>query len=211
MNEGKPRIHGLYVITRENPAKGRTHLDVARAALEAGASVIQLRDKTASSRRLLETAEAIRLLARQAGALFIINDRLDIALTSQADGVHLGDEDLPIEKARRLAGKKLIIGASAGTPQEAIQAEQAGADYLGVGCIFPTSSKEDAGPPVGVERIRQIKSVTTLPIIAIGGINAENARFAIEAGADGVAVISYISEAEDMAKAARNLIRLIKS
>ena len=202
------KFHGLYVITSAVPDRGRTHLDVARAAVAGGARIIQLRDKTASSRQLLNDAQAIREITRAAGALFIVNDRLDIALAAEADGVHLGEEDLPIGLARKVAGEKLIIGASAGSVAEAQAAAAAGTDYLGVGCIFPTPSKPDTGPPLGCAIIREIKAAVNLPLIAIGGINATNAKEALQAGADGLAVISAVSNADDMVAATRNLLKL---
>jgi len=211
MSEARPRVEGLYVITRADPCRGVSHAEVARAALEGGARVVQLRDKNATTRQLLEAAQTIRQLTRQAGALFFVNDRLDVALAAEADGVHLGENDLPVETARKLAGSRLLIGASASTPEEALEAAEAGADYLGVGCIFATPSKEDAGPPLGVGIIRRIKAVTSLPIIAVGGINAKNARAVLEAGADGIAVLSAISRAQDMTAAARNLVELIST
>ncbi|NIM06036.1 MAG: thiamine phosphate synthase [Armatimonadetes bacterium] len=209
MSNSKPRVQGLYVITQTDPAKKRTHIDVARAALEGGAAIIQLRDKEATTRELLKTARNIRELTRQAGALFFVNDRLDVALAAKAEGVHLGEDDMPVAIARGLAGDRLIIGASVSTPKEAVEAERTGADYLGIGSIFPTPSKKDAGPPRGVGIIRQVKAVTKLPVIAIGGINADNAGEVLEAGADGIAVISAISGAEDMTAATANLVRLV--
>lgn len=203
-------LYGLHVITCESPASGRTHADVARAALAGGATIIQLRDKTASTRRLLEIAQIIRLLTRQAKALFIVNDRLDVALAAEADGVHVGQDDLPVEIARKIAGGNFIIGASATSLEEARRAAAAGADYLGIGTIFPTGSKSDAGTALGLEILGQIKQATNLPVIAIGGITADNAPSVLKAGADGLAVISAITGAPDMIAATRNLIELVR-
>jgi len=203
-------LYGLHVITCEVPANGRTHADVARAALAGGATIIQLRDKTASTRQLLEIAQSIRQLTRQAKALFIVNDRLDVALAAEADGVHVGQDDLPVEIARKIAGGNFIIGASATSLEEAHRAAAAGADYLGIGTIFPTGSKSDVGPALGLELLGQIKQATNLPVIAIGGITADNAPSVLEAGADGLAVISAISSAPDMVAATRNLVTLIE-
>lgn len=204
------KFHGLYVITSAVPDRGRTHLDVARAAVAGGARVIQLRDKQASSRQLLELALAIREITKPAGVLFIVNDRLDIALAAEADGVHLGDEDLPIGLARKIAGDNFLIGASVKTVVEAQAAVAAGADHLGVGTIFPTISKADAGKALGCKIISDIKAAVKVPLIAIGGINATNAREALQAGADGIAVISAISNADDMVAATRNLVELVE-
>ena len=200
--------YGLYVITES--WQGRTHLEVARAGLAGGARAVQLRAKEATTRELMGLGRAILALCREAGALFVVNDRLDVALALGADGVHLGPEDMPVAEARRVAdaaerglGHALLIGASAGTVEEALAAQREGADYLGVGSIFGTETKPDAGPPVGVGRIQEIKAVSHLPLVAIGGINAENAARVVEAGAAGAAVVSAISRADDMQAAAR--------
>jgi thiamine-phosphate pyrophosphorylase len=201
---------GLYVITEA--WEGRSHLDVARAALAGGAVVIQLRDKEATTRQLMAVGGEILALCRQAGAAFTVNDRLDVALALAADGVHLGPEDLPVADARRIADAVrpgLVIGASAGTAEEALTAERDGADYLGVGSIFGTATKPDAGPPVGIERIRGIRAVTRLPIVAIGGITADNVAQVIEAGAAGAAVITAVSRAQDMRAAAAAIASLL--
>jgi thiamine-phosphate pyrophosphorylase len=211
MKKTEPRLQGLHVITRADPVRGRSHVDAAKAAIEGGARILQLRDKEATTRELLETAREIRRLTKQAGALFIVNDRLEAALAAGADGVHLGPEDLPVETARRLAGEGFIIGASAGSVEEAKAAEQAGADYLGVGPIFAAPSKPDAGPPLGAGVIRRIKAAVNLPLIAIGGISIDNAGEVMKAGADGIAVISAVSGAEDMTEAVRDLVRLVES
>jgi thiamine-phosphate pyrophosphorylase len=194
---------GLYVITEA--WGGRGHLEVARAGLAGGAKAVQLRAKDATTRELMDLGRAILAACRQAGAAFLVNDRLDVALALGADGVHLGPDDMPVADARRVADAVqpgLVIGASAGTVEEALAAERAGADYLGVGSIFGTDTKPDAGAPVGVARIREIRAATRLPIIAIGGVTAENVAQVIEAGAAGAAVISAISRADDMAAAA---------
>lgn len=201
---------GLYVITEA--WGGRSHLDVARAALAGGAVAIQLRDKEANTRQLMALGRDILQVCRQAGAAFLVNDRLDVALALAADGVHLGPDDLPVAEARRIADAVrpgLVIGASAGTAEEALTAERDGADYLGVGSIFGTATKPDAGPPVGVERIREIRAATRLPIVAIGGITADNVAQVIEAGAAGAAVITAVSRAQDMRAAAAAIASLL--
>jgi thiamine-phosphate pyrophosphorylase len=200
----------LYVITDERLAGGRSHEEQARAALEGGAGIIQLRDKVSSSLRLYEAAVAIRQLTRAAGALLIVNDRVDIALAANADGVHVGPDDLPVAVARRLLPGR-IVGASAGTVEEAIVAERDGADYLGVGAVYEArSSKADAGAPVGPERVAAIRAAVRLPIVGIGGIKRENAAPVIAAGADGVAVITGVVAAPDIAAAARELIGVVQ-
>lgn len=199
----------LYVITDETLGGGRSHEEQARAALAGGAGVIQLRDKSAASRRLYEAAAAIRALTRPAGALLIVNDRIDIALAADADGVHVGPDDLPVAVARRLLPGK-IVGASAGTVEEAIAAERDGADYLGVGAVYEArGSKADAGAPVGPERVAAVRAAVRLPLVGIGGIKAANAAPVIAAGADGVAVITGIVAAPDIAAAARELLAVV--
>jgi thiamine-phosphate diphosphorylase len=198
-------ISGVCIITAEGLVHGRTHLDVAKAAVEAGVDIVQLRDKTATTRKLFETARQIRELTRGTRTRFVVNDRLDVALAAAADGVHIGDEDLPPDIARRIMGPNAIIGVSAATLEEAVKAERAGATYLGVGPMFPTTTKPDAGEAVGPKRISEIKSAVSIPVLGIGGITCENAHLVFEAGADGVAVISAVAAAEDMVQTARKL------
>ena len=202
----------LYLITDEQLSKGRSHQEIARLAIEGGADVIQLRDKTASSRKLYEDAMAIREITRAANVIFIVNDRLDIALAVDADGVHVGQEDLPATIARQLIGKNKILGVSAETLEQAIQADKDGADYLGVGPIFEArSTKPDAGEPLGLLLLKQVHQQCQAPIIAIGGINSSNAREVIRSGADGIAVISAVVAADDVAVASRELKNLVRN
>ncbi len=201
----------LCVITSRSARFGRGHLDVAQAALDGGCRFLQLRDKGLSSRALLELGRQIRQLCREYQAVFVVNDRLDIALAAEADGVHLGQDDLPIAEARRLLGPEAIIGASANTVEAARRAEAEGASYLGVGPVYATASKEDAGTAIGLSPIANIKASVGLPALAIGGINRDNVSAVIGAGADGVAVISAVSEAEDMVKATVGLIEAIRA
>ncbi len=196
----------LYVITDERSSRGRSHLQVVDAAIQGGADVIQLRDKTASSGRLYQVALSLRKLTREAKVSFIVNDRLDVALAVDADGVHVGQEDLPASVVRRILGPGRILGVTAETVEEAAIAEKDGADYLGIGPVFETrKTKADAGPPQGPAIIANIRPHTRLPIVAIGGIKAENARAVREAGADAAAVVSAIVGADDIAQAAREL------
>lgn len=199
----------LCFIADSEAAAERDILRLAAAAAAGGATLIQLRGKAWTDRRFLELAREVRERLRSAGIPLIINDRADIARAAGATGVHLGQTDLPVETAREILGRRSIIGVSAGSPAEARRAEDAGADYLGVGPVFATGSKEDAGSPLGLGGVRQIRRVTRLPILGIGGISAENARAVIQSGADGVAVISAISAAEDPETAAANLIKSI--
>ncbi len=203
-----PRL-ALHVLTDRELARGRDTLTVAAAALDGGATVIQLRDKTASTRQLIEQGLALRILTRERGALLIVNDRIDVALAIDADGAHVGQEDMPGDSARSLLGPKRILGISAGNMAEASAAVALGADYLGVGPIYATSTKADAGIPVGLNLLSDLASRYTIPLVAIGGINAENAREVIQAGAHGIAVISAVVHAKDITSATRELAEML--
>ena len=197
--------YDLYVITDEEIGRGLPHAEIARRAAAGGADVIQLRDKRLSCRDLLGAAVAVRTVTRDAGALFIVNDRLDVALAAGADGVHLGAGDLPIGDARRIAPPGFIIGASVGSVDAAIRARAAGADYVALSPTFATGSKDDAGPGHGLAALSAIRAAVSLPLVAIGGINAGNVGDVIRAGADGAAVISAVVGQEDITAAARDL------
>ena len=197
--------YDLYVITDEKIGLSRPHAELAALALLGGADCIQLRDKEMSGSDLYRTALAIRSLTEDADALFIMNDRLDIALASGADGIHLGQSDLPVAEARRITHQEFIIGASVGSVEEAIRAERAGADYLALSPTFSTRSKDDAGDGHGLLILKAICSATSLPVIAIGGITRYNVGSVIGAGADGVAVISAIVGERDVRRAAAEL------
>jgi thiamine-phosphate diphosphorylase len=201
----------LHVVTDAKVSRGRSHLEVAEAAIAGGADVLQLRDKEASGGRLYREALQLRKLTRDAKVPFIVNDRLDIALAVDADGVHVGQSDLPASVVRGVMGPGKILGVSVDTVEEAVQAEKDGADYLGVGPVFEArGTKPDAGEPVGLDRIARIRRHCRLPIVAIGGINADNVRRVREAGADAVAVISAIVSADDISHATRQLRRLLE-
>lgn len=195
----------LHVLTDRDWSRGRDFLTVATAALDGGATIIQLRDKTASTRLLIEEGLALRTLTRERGALLIVNDRLDVALAVEADGAHVGQEDMPVALARRLLGSERMLGVSAATRQEAEEAMAGGADYLGVGPIYPSQGKVDAGPATGVELLTLLSEQYTIPLVAIGGITAANAAEVMQAGASGVAVITAVVHAEDIVAATRHL------
>lgn len=194
------------MITADVPKLGRTHLDVAREAVKGGATIIQFREKGKSTREVLEMAMALHELLADREIPLIINDRLDIALAVGALGVHIGQDDMSLEMARRILGSERIIGVSARNLEEAVQAARGGADYLGVGPIFATSSKGDAGEPTGLKTLSDIKKTIDIPIVAIGGVSLDNVEAIIEAGADGVAVISAVAFAPEMRRASEDLL-----
>src|SRR4051794_4874107 len=196
----------LHVLTNREWSLGRDTLTVASAALDGGATVIQLRDKKATTRALVEEGLALRALTRKRGALLIVNDRIDVALAIEADGAHIGqDDDMPVALARKLLGPDRILGISAGNLQEARIAVDSGADYLGVGPIYTTHTKADAGEPIGLSLLTELASRYSTPLIAIGSIQADNAAAVIQAGAQGIAVIRAVVGAEDIVAATRAL------
>ncbi len=195
--------YSLYVILDARIARGRPLLDIARAAVLGGATLLQLRAKDLTTRDYIRATQEIRTWAHEARVPLIVNDRVDVALAADADGVHLGPDDLPLDVARRILGPGRVIGVSAGTVEEAREAERGGADYIGVGAVFATASKADAGEPIGVSGFSTIAHAVRIPAVAIGGIACENAAQPITAGAAGVAVISAIVGAPDVEQAAR--------
>jgi thiamine-phosphate pyrophosphorylase len=205
MEKALLRTPFLCVITDEsmNP------VSLADEALRGGAAMIQLRHKTASGRELFSWAQEIRKLCRKYEALFFVNDRLDIALACAADGVHLGQEDIPARTARTIAGNTMLVGISATSVEEALKAQEEGADYIGLGHIFPTVSKEKHHPPLGIETLEKASSLLSIPIVAIGGITIENAPALVAAGAGGIAVISAVSRAASPLQAAMELAKAI--
>lgn len=203
------RLHGLYVIIDTQALSGRNHIEVASQAIRGGAKTIQLRDKVHSKRELLPIAQGLRDLCAEQDVLFIMNDYLDVAFAVDADGLHVGQDDLPVKVARRLLPIDKILGCSARTVDKAIKAQSDGADYIAVGAMYPTHSKETA-EVVGTERLKQIRQAVTLSLVAIGGINKENVTQVLAAGADAVAVISAVMEAGDVAEASRQIIDRIE-
>ncbi len=199
-----PGIEGLYVITDEE-VWGGDHLALARAAVAGGARVVQLRDKRRSDRELLPIARAMAELCRSGGALFVVDDRCDLAVAAGADGVHVGRHDLPVEAARAVVGPERIVGVSCyGDVDAARAAECLGADYVAVGAIHPTPTKEAA--VTGVRIVREVRAAVAVPVVAIGGLTLENVGETIEAGADAAAVVSAVARAPDPAAAVRELV-----
>jgi len=185
------QIPKLYPIT-DCQLSNCTHEEIVQMMLAGGARLIQLRDKDASARELLDAARACLPITQAAGARLIINDRVDVALTSGADGVHLGQEDLSVEEAREILGEDKIIGVSTHSLEQFNAALETSANYIAVGPVFQTKTKENADPVVGLELVRQAKALTDRPLVAIGGITVERAAEVIDAGADSVAVISAL-------------------
>lgn len=177
------------------------------AALRGGVRSVQLRDKEAPSGTLLPLAERLRDLCHARGALFFVNDRVDLALAAKADGVHVGQDDLPVEVVRRLVPESLVVGVSAETPARARAAARGGADYIGAGPVWPTDSKADAGVAIGVDGVARMVAATQLPVVAIGGITSVRVAALREAGAAGVAVIRAILAESDPEWAAQALAR----
>ncbi len=203
MSTDKGTVSGLYLIVDDTPGPGgRGWEDVTRAGIAGGARVIQLRGKSLTVRELYPVVLRLREITREAGVLFIVNDSVELAMASHADGVHLGQDDMPLAVARRLIGPEKIIGVSTHGVEQAALAEAHGADYIGFGPIYETTTK-DAGEPKGPDGLRLVREKVRIPIVAIGGITAGNTREVITAGADAVAVISAVSGADDMVAAAR--------
>ncbi len=195
----------LYVIV-DPLDTGRDPVDLTRAVLAGGARLVQLRSKTVATAELLKQAERIRELTAAAGATFIVNDRADVARAVGADGVHLGQTDLPIAAARAVVGPDLVIGFSTHSEAQLADAASLGADYLALGPIFATTSKSAADPVLGAERLRAARTLTMAPLVAIGGITAATAPALIAAGADAVAVIAAIVRALDVERAVADLL-----
>jgi len=175
-------------------------------ALAAGVKFFQYRSKGGTRKSVYEHSLQLARIARESGALFIVNDHTDIAAAVDADGVHLGQDDLPIEYARKLLGNDKLIGISTHSPEQAKAAEGMGADYIGFGPIFRTSTK-DAGQTQGIQNLAIVRKSVAIPVIAIGGINQANVQFVAQAGADGAAVISAILSSESIASSAERIIR----
>jgi len=198
----------LYLVADPDHTPG-DFIAMIEAALNGGVTAVQLRCKHRPDREVFELARRARALTREHEALFLINDRVDIALASDADGVHLGVDDLPIEDARRIGGPDFVIGYSPETDEQTQDAATRGVDYLGVGPVFGTATKSDAGTAIGLQTVTQRADLAGIPIIGIGGITASNARSVIDAGAVGVAVVSAISIQGDPRYAAEMLRRAL--
>ncbi len=199
----------LYLVTDRELSRGRSLYEIVLEAIEGGVTCVQLREKHCSTREFLEQAHTLRPLLEKHQIPLIINDRIDIALAVNADGIHLGQKDMPLHLARTIA-PEMIIGISAENTDDAIMAEREGADYIGISPVFATPTKTDTSTPLGLEGIAAIRKKVSLPIVGIGGINADNASQVIKAGADGIAVVSAIVSADSPRKAANRLLSLVQ-
>jgi thiamine-phosphate pyrophosphorylase len=204
MNAARPHsLSGLYVILDPSVCPARPLVEVLTTAAEAGASLFQYRNKTASMKEAYAEALALRRAAAKAGVLFIVNDRCDLALAVDADGVHLGQGDLPLDMTKKVMGPDKLIGISTHNPYQVREATAGKPDYLGFGPIFKPGSKQDHDPVVGLEGLRAMRSLTSLPVFAIGGIQIDQAGEVMRAGANGVAIISAILKAPDIGLAVK--------
>ncbi len=189
---------GIYALTSELHSRGRSNIEVARQILASGVKVLQYREKHKKPRDMYQECLVLRKMTRDAGVLFIINDYLDLALAIGADGVHIGQDDLPLKVVRELLGPSRIIGVSTHSPTQAQKAVAGGADYIGVGPIFATQTKEDVCDPVGLEYLRYVSTCLDIPFVAIGGIKEHNLPEVLDAGATTVALVSEIVGSEDI-------------
>ena len=197
----------LYLVLGAADTGKRPFEEIVLAAIEGGVTVVQLRDKQASTRVLLEHALRLKALLEPRGVPLIVNDRIDVAMAARADGVHLGQDDMPPVIARRLVGEEMLIGLSVSDRVEADTADPEVVDYCGIGSVFPTGTKSDAGEAIGPEFAHQLRELVDLPSVAIGGINAGNAGQLRGGGIEGLAVVSAICAADDPGAAARDLRR----
>lgn len=204
-------MRGLYLVTDRGLCLGRALEKVILQAVEGGAAVVQLREKEATTRFFVEEAERIKRLLAPYDVPLIINDRADVALAVGADGVHIGQDDMPYPLARRLLGKKVIIGLSVETVEQVLEAEQYDVDYLGVSPIFETPTKTDTRGSWGLEGLARVRKLSRHRLVAIGGLNASNAESVVRAGADSIAVVSAICSAPDPYRAASTLSGIIRS
>jgi thiamine-phosphate pyrophosphorylase len=202
--------YSLYLVTDRMLSMGRPIEEVVAAAVKGGVTCVQLREKDCSSGEFLSLALSLKAQLRGLGIPLIINDRLDIALAAGAEGVHLGQHDIPLPAAKQISAGRLLIGISAESVEDAAMAEAGGADYIGISPVFSTPTKTDTAEPLGLEGVRAIRKAVSIPIVGIGGLNLKNAGMVISNGADGVAVVSAVMSAPDPEEAARMLLREIR-
>jgi thiamine-phosphate pyrophosphorylase len=192
----------FYAITDQKNSLGRNDLEIAAALIAGGVSCLQYRAKKVSARQQWETARQLRAMCREAGLPFIVNDRADLALACGADGLHIGQDDMPLQEARRLMGPGILIGRSTHSPSQAREAWDQGADYIGYGPLFATQTKENNVPPLGLGTLKEIASTIPIPVVAIGGIKLQHLEAISAEGAQHIAVVTALTLAEDVAAAA---------
>lgn len=202
-------IGRLHILTDTMLQSRFSHVELTEMAIAGGADTIQFRHKRGSIREMIEVAAQMKRLCAESGVIFIVNDRIDVAIAAQADGVHLGQDDFPIPLARKLLGKNQIIGGSAATMEEAKKCLADRADYVGFGPVFPTGSKDDAGPVSGIDTLKKIVETIPIPIIAIGGVDEGNTPDVMRAGAHGIAVISTVCCKDNPRQATRGLYQAL--
>jgi thiamine-phosphate pyrophosphorylase len=203
-----PNILRLCLVTDRGLARGRPLADIVEAAVRGGVTLVQLREKTATTRAFIEEARALKAVLSALGVGLIVNDRLDIALAVDADGVHVGQSDMPVEEVRRILGPDKIVGLSITDATEIGRPDAEAADYLGLGPVYPQQTKDDASPALGVEGFAKLRAMTRKPVVAIGGLKPDNSAPLLAAGADGLAVVSALVAADDPEAAARRFRRL---
>lgn len=201
----------LYMVTDRRFLRGRSLVDTVLKAVKGGVTMVQLREKEASSREFYELALRLQALLRESRVPLIINDRFDIALAVDADGVHIGQEDIPLDDVIRLWGKDKITGLSVSSLEEARAGQKQGASYLGLGPVYATATKTNAVSPTGLELLTQVKRSLDIPVVAIGGVDMRNLAAIRKSGADGAAVVSCLMNASDIEKTAREMVELWKN
>ncbi len=209
MNRSELASFGFYLVTDSGLSSHGTLHDVEHA-VQAGCRIVQYREKNMSTREMVSEAAHIKKIC-DGRAVFLVNDRIDVALAVDADGVHIGQDDMPFETARGLLGPEKVIGLTTHTVDESVAAERVGADYIGLSPIFNTSTKADAGPGCGLAMVKSVRKAVSLPIVAIGGLSKENTGDVIAAGADMAVAISAVVKADDVAGEVRSFIDIIRS
>ncbi|MFD3157772.1 thiamine phosphate synthase [Haloimpatiens sp. FM7330] len=197
--------YSVYLVTDKRFLKNMTLEQAVEESIKGGTSIVQIREKEASTREFFDTASKVHEVTKYYNVPLIINDRIDIAQAVKAEGVHLGQSDMPIEFAKKILGDDVIIGISCNNVKQALQAEKAGAHYLGLGSVFPTSTKEDISTLLGLEGLKEITSKIHIPSVAIGGVNLQNAESVMKSGVNGLSVISCILGSNDIKAASQQL------
>lgn len=210
--EMKPETidYSLYLVTDRSLSRGRSTLDIVKAGVSGGVTCVQLREKNCSTLEFIKEALSVKKFLKTSNIPLIINDRVDVAQAIGADGIHLGQTDMPLTMAKDILKGSMIIGISVESLEDAILAEKDGADYIGISPIFATPTKTDTAPPIGLEGLKEISRVVSLPKVAIGGLNRKNTGEVIINGASGIAVVSAIVSADDPRKAAEELLHIIR-